>query len=75
MEKRVLFLGMALVLFLASPAFATAYTFTSFDCPDSVSTFAYGINNSGQIVGAYINATGGATYHGFLKGRLHVHHY
>jgi probable HAF family extracellular repeat protein len=45
-------------------AFAdNAYTFTRFDVPGSTVTCAFGINDSGQIVGALYDGT---TYHGFL---------
>jgi probable HAF family extracellular repeat protein len=39
------------------------YTFTSINVPGSTSTNAFGINNTGQIVGAYTDSTG---THGFL---------
>jgi PEP-CTERM motif len=41
---------------------AEGYTFTSIDLPGATITFATGINNGGQIVGSYFDAT----YHGFL---------
>ena len=43
---------------------ATIYTFTTIDVPGATSTSAYGINDAGQIVGSFNNATGS---HGFLK--------
>ena len=43
---------------------ADSYTFTAIDVPGANSTFASGINDRGQIVGSYIDATGG---HGFLE--------
>ena len=42
---------------------ADAYTFSSIDYPGARITEAWGINDSGSIVGLYINATG---EHGFL---------
>src|SRR5262249_20311045 len=38
--------------------------YTTLDVPGSTLTFAYGINDAGQIVGTYIDAAGGQ--HGFL---------
>ncbi len=55
MKRRAFVLEVVLILALALPAFAAKYTFTSFDYPDAPSTFAYGINNRGQIVGSYID--------------------
>ncbi len=43
---------------------ASPYTFTTIDVPNSGTTAAFGINNTGQIVGIFADATGG---HGFLK--------
>jgi probable HAF family extracellular repeat protein len=40
-----------------------SYSFTTLDPPGSTYTEAYGINNSGQIVGKYVDAGG---QHGFL---------
>jgi probable HAF family extracellular repeat protein len=40
-----------------------SYTFTTIDVPGAVVTAAFGINNRGQIVGVFGDATGG---HGFL---------
>ena len=39
------------------------YSFTAIDVPGSGNTYAYGINNSGQIVGYFQDAGG---YHGFV---------
>jgi probable HAF family extracellular repeat protein len=39
------------------------YTYTTLDVPASTSTYALGINDSGQVVGGFINAAG---THGFL---------
>jgi len=42
-----------------NPALASLYTFTTIDAPNAtLGTYANGINNSGQIAGSYINATG-----------------
>jgi probable HAF family extracellular repeat protein len=53
--------------FIVAPpgALAAAYTFTPIDVPfpGGGGTDAHGINDAGQIVGAYGDATGG---HGFL---------
>jgi probable HAF family extracellular repeat protein len=43
--------------------------FSRFDVPDSLATFAYGVNNRGQIVGSYFDAAG--KQHGFLLERGH----
>jgi hypothetical protein len=43
--------------------------FSSFDVPDSLATFPYGINNGGQIVGGYFDAAG--KQHGCLRERGH----
>jgi len=51
------------LVFFPHVALATEYTFTSIDVTNSTVTQAYGINNSGDIVGLYHDATGG---HGFL---------
>ena len=40
---------------------------TQLDVPRSLATIAYGINNAGQITGAYADATG--RRHGFLLQR------
>ena len=46
--------------FIANPI----YSFTTIDVPGGIDTNAYGINNSGQIVGGF-----GDGIHGFLPGR------
>ena len=43
---------------------ATIYTFTTIDVPSATFTRAFGINDVGQIVGAFLDARG---EHGFLK--------
>jgi probable HAF family extracellular repeat protein len=52
------------VLLSALAAHAASYTFTTFDVPGVMGTAASGINNRGQIVGEFDDATG---QHGFLK--------
>jgi probable HAF family extracellular repeat protein len=58
----------ALVGFIAvprlAPAQAVGLTFTRIDVPGAVSTEAFGINDYGQIVGYYRDATG--TVHGYV---------
>jgi probable HAF family extracellular repeat protein len=44
---------------------APMYNFTTIDVPGSTFTQALGINNAGQIVGDFMDATG--RFHGFLK--------
>src|SRR5487761_271333 len=39
-------------------AHANAYTFTTISVPGSSATLAYGVNNSGQIVGIYTDTNG-----------------
>jgi hypothetical protein len=52
--KRVFWGLVALGLFLGAAGQAKAdYLFTTFDPPGSTLTIAYGINDSGQIVGYY----------------------
>src|SRR5262245_48262154 len=43
----------------------STYSFTRLDVPGATFTEGYGINNSGQIVGDYSDASG--HWHGFLK--------
>ena len=63
--KHVFFGFLALGLMLSPMGQAKAdYTFTMFDVPGSLVTYANGINASGQIVGYYGDAVGGS--HGFL---------
>src|SRR5260370_4804043 len=57
-----IFLAGISLLALSSPASAKRYV--TFDPPGSVYTFATGINNSGQITGAYRDSTSG---HSFLR--------
>ncbi len=54
-------LGFLLGVF--SPAMAVNYSFTTIDVPGAVETNAFGINNSGQIVGEF---TASSRAHGFL---------
>lgn len=48
---------------LAAPAARAQLTFTPINVPGATSTYAWGVNGTGQIVGAYVDATG---THGFL---------
>ncbi len=49
----------------ARVSLATSFTFTNFDDPGGIlGTNAFGINASGQIVGRYIDGSGGT--HSFL---------
>jgi hypothetical protein len=62
-SMRRLFSG--IFLFLAIPfAHAQSYVFFTFDPPGSTSTTVAGINNAGQIVGCFEDASG---IHGFLR--------
>src|SRR5262249_42405148 len=60
----VRFLVLAAVLGLTAPALA-AGSFTNIDVPGATTTEAWGINNSGVIVGDYVD--GGGIFHGFVK--------
>ena len=64
----IFIVGMMLVglLGLVAPshlAYATDYTFTTLDVPGASFTYAFGINDAGQIVGYYID---NGARHGFL---------
>jgi probable HAF family extracellular repeat protein len=48
---------------LPSCVFATSYTFVAIDVPNALSTNPTGVNDQGQIVGTYTDASG---THGFL---------
>jgi uncharacterized membrane protein len=65
-------IGMALVFALFSVVRAAGYTFTALDYPGAGHTEAWGINNSGLIVGYYDQNTGqDFEPHGFLlKGAV-----
>ncbi|OLD50918.1 MAG: hypothetical protein AUI63_01345, partial [Gemmatimonadetes bacterium 13_1_40CM_2_60_3] len=69
--KAIISVGLLSIALVLAPAVRVApavaagsYTFTTLDYPGALSTHAYGINNAGQIVGAYIDRTG--TTYGFL---------
>jgi len=55
-----------------SPPPAAAYTIRTIDPPDSIETFATGINARGDIVGQFVDGSG--LTHGYLlsKGSFHV---
>ncbi|HEY6844283.1 MAG TPA: hypothetical protein VI391_08955, partial [Thermoanaerobaculia bacterium] len=48
---------------LSTPVVASTFSFTPINVPGAGTTVASGINNQGQIVGAFVSATGN---HGFL---------
>src|SRR5437773_583698 len=54
---------MSLLMGLSTESWAVSYTFTQIDVPGADFTRAFGINDVGQIVGDFGNATG---THGFL---------
>ena len=56
-------LVIGLIVVLPASASAVSFTFTPIDGPDAFFTQATGINDAGQIVGAFATATG---FHGFL---------
>jgi uncharacterized membrane protein len=53
--------------FTPPPGTPTSYRFISVDYPGAKTTYAYGINASGYIIGAYVDPTG--KQHGFLLVR------
>jgi probable HAF family extracellular repeat protein len=70
-----------MILVSASPVLATSFTFVTIEDPSAVnnggappSTFAYGINDVGQIVGSYTNGTdqSGFFYSGGSYNSLNV---
>jgi uncharacterized membrane protein len=66
---RRIFFGLAvkIMVFGTGTAFAATYTFTDINYPGASETQAWGINNSGQIVGFYPSSSVTNAYHGFLK--------
>jgi probable HAF family extracellular repeat protein len=58
------FVGAFVLTLVAIPSGASAFTFTTIDPPGATQTFAGGINDRGQTVGAYFDVSG--TEHGFL---------
>lgn len=46
---------------------SSQFTFSSFDCPNSGSTRAFGVNNLGQIVGLYVDNSSSPRAHGFYR--------
>src|SRR5438046_2675781 len=54
---------LSLLIGMASTSWATTYTFTQIDIPGAAFTSAFGINDAGQIVGSFLDATG---EHAFL---------
>ena len=57
-------LGLVLAAF-ASSASAAPYTFTTLDVLGARETEAFGINTAGQVVGVFIDSSGGR--HGFIN--------
>ena len=55
----------ALAFGFAPMVLAVPWTFTTIDVPGVSVTHAFGINNAGQIVGAFKDS--GGSFHGFLK--------
>lgn len=52
MIVRLILAGAAAALSTVGGAFATTYSFTTIDVPDTTFTEAYGINDSGAVTGA-----------------------
>ena len=57
-------LAVVIAAALGATLSASTFSFTPFSVPGALTTAAYGINNQGQIVGNFVNATG---THGFVK--------
>src|SRR5438477_13135198 len=55
---------LSLLVGLSTGSQATIYTFTSVDVSGALDTFTNGINDNGEIVGNYDDATG---IHGFVR--------
>ena len=65
--KRLLFSAVVLSAVLNDGVRAQEdYIYATLDVPGSSGTFAYGINNSGQIVGEFRTGSPTGPYHGFL---------
>ena len=66
MHRSLLSVVLSLCVLLSAlvGAHAASYTFAPFDVPGAIRTEAYGINDAGQIVGNYQDAS--AATHGFL---------
>jgi probable HAF family extracellular repeat protein len=47
-------------------AYAASYTFTSIGVPGALGTFAFELNNDGQLVGLYVDSNPHQGNHGFL---------
>ena len=62
LSRIALFLGAVLIL-VANPVTARAFTFTTIDVPGATSTEASGINERSWVVGHYLDASG--AQHGF----------
>jgi hypothetical protein len=72
--KPLLYVLMTLCLFVGVPGNARAeYVFTTLHVPDSFLTEAYGINNSGEIIGRYDDA-GGRNFGFLLSGQVYTNH-
>jgi hypothetical protein len=59
-------LTISMLLGALSSAHAASYTFTTLDVPDVFATFAFKLNNAGQVVGVYVENNPDLTNHGFL---------
>ncbi len=63
--KRITILLAALAMVFGVTGSAQAYTFATLDVPGAMRTYAWGINDSGDIVGEYRDGSG-INYHGFV---------
>ena len=57
-RSTVVLLALGLVLSAIAPTSAQAFTFTVFDYPGSIGTFAFGVNDLGQVAGYYVDPAG-----------------
>src|SRR5215470_8188969 len=64
MSKSICQTILAVVVMFALSSMSHAASFTTFDVPNAIYTFADAINASGQIIGFYVDNT---NVHGFLR--------
>src|SRR5450432_2278420 len=53
------------ILFLSGSGAFASQKITRVDAPGAAQTFAYGLNNAGDVAGYYIDTSGG--YHGYIR--------
>jgi probable HAF family extracellular repeat protein len=70
-KRDMLIVGSICLLLLSAAKGQTSYTITDLGSLGGFSSFAYGINNSGQIVGVAL-ITGNSAFHAFLYSGGHM---